>query len=142
MAVVVLPDSTPATESEASDLSWSLKTRAPAFASFQYGYLYGTQCHIRRFVPVPVDYSIEQLSSVNDLFTECWVPSSQGLNIRDISVGRLRVDAFPPGSTFKLQFAYTIFYVPQNPPPQGVQLNTCPQVLQANIPWYGNILVV
>ncbi|KAJ6557443.1 hypothetical protein B0H19DRAFT_1376230 [Mycena capillaripes] len=142
-----MPDETPETDYAVSELSWILKSRDPKFPGFKYGYLYATECPSRRVVPVPVDYycgpvRTSRAATVNELFTECWVPSSQPPNISNMSVGRLYVDTFPLGSSFKLEFAYTIFYVPQHSIPPQTNLNTCKPVVRAGHPWFGNILVV
>lgn len=162
-----MPDETPETDYAVSELSWVLKSRDPVspklsirlwyfltferflqkFPGFKYGYLYATECPSRRVVPVPVDYycgpvRTSRAATVNELFTECWVPSSQPPNISNMSVGRLYVDTFPLGSSFKLEFAYTIFYVPQHSTPPQTNLNTCKPIVRAGRPWFGNILVV
>ncbi|KAJ6623252.1 hypothetical protein B0H10DRAFT_2010641 [Mycena sp. CBHHK59/15] len=135
-------DETPQTEDDVVDLGFILKTAVPAFPSFQYGYFYGTNCDSRRVVSVPMDYGVLKPASVNDLFTECWVPSFQAPNVHNMSIGRLTVDSFPPGSTFKMPFVYTLFWVPQDTLPLQPRRNTCPAVLLAGVPWYCNILVV
>ncbi|KAJ6607075.1 hypothetical protein B0H10DRAFT_2228290 [Mycena sp. CBHHK59/15] len=82
-------DETPQTEDDVVDLGFILKTAVPAFPSFQYGYFYGTNCDSQRVVPVPMDYGVLKPASVNDLFTECWVPSFQAPNIYLLSRARL-----------------------------------------------------
>ncbi|KAJ7939844.1 hypothetical protein B0H13DRAFT_1850048 [Mycena leptocephala] len=85
----------------------------------------------RRVVPIPIDYGFDQhvrLSTVEDLFTECWVPSSLPPNISNSSIGRLHVTTFPLNSGILLEFPYTVFYVPQNALPPQTQVNTCPYV--------------
>lgn len=79
---------------------------------------------------------------MDDLLTEHWVPSSGAPNVRNMSIGRLKVDSFPLGSTVKLPYSYTIFYVPQNALPPQTELNLCPPIVRAGVPWYGNILVM
>ncbi|KAJ6580304.1 hypothetical protein B0H10DRAFT_905118 [Mycena sp. CBHHK59/15] len=140
-----LPDETPEAELAVSELAWMLKNKSPRFPGFKYGYLYASCCTSRRIVPIPVDYGFSghvRYSSANDLFTECWVPSSLPPNVCDMSIGRLYVDTFPLGSSFKLEFAYTVFYVPQQSLPHQTNLNRCRPVVHAGVPWYGNILVV
>ncbi|KAJ7488609.1 hypothetical protein B0H11DRAFT_2278519 [Mycena galericulata] len=136
-------DLVPETDAEASELNYILRFwQTPRFPAFQYGFFYGTQCRSRKVVAVPVDLGINRLNSVNDLVTECWVPSTQAPNIRDMSLGRLRIDHFPYASGFKLDYSYTVFYVPQTSVPAHIPLNRCPPIERAQIPWYGNILVV
>ncbi|KAJ6554134.1 hypothetical protein B0H10DRAFT_2123487 [Mycena sp. CBHHK59/15] len=143
MATVLIPEIGPQTDAEASELYYELcLVRNPPFKSFQYGTFYGTGCRTRRVVAIPIDLGIDRLMSVDDLYTDCWVPSGQGPNICDMSIGRLRVDNFPIGSPLPLDYSYTIFYIPQTDLPAWIPLNTCPPVVRAGVPWYGNILVV
>ncbi|KAJ6534544.1 hypothetical protein B0H10DRAFT_2145811 [Mycena sp. CBHHK59/15] len=65
-------------------------------------------------VPVPMDYGVLKPASVNDLFTEAG-------------------GFVPPGSTFKMPFVYTLFWVPQDTPPAAARRNTCPAVLLAGV---------
>ncbi|KAJ7725231.1 hypothetical protein DFH07DRAFT_783065 [Mycena maculata] len=143
MAAVAIPDLVPETDTEASELNYILRfCQTPRFPTFKYGFFYGTRCRSRKVVAVPVDLGIDRLNSVNDLVTECWVPSTQAPNIRDMSLGRLRIDHFPYASDFKLDYSYTVFYVPQTSVPAHIPVNRCPAIERAQIPWYGNILVV
>ncbi|KAJ7748834.1 hypothetical protein DFH07DRAFT_962038 [Mycena maculata] len=143
MASVNIIDDMPKTDIETIERYYALRhLQVPAFPGFQYGFFYGTQCRSRRLVGVPIDHGVDRLMSINDLYTECWVPSNQAPNIRNMNIGRLYVDTFPLGSTLRLDYAYTIFYVPQRGISTHVPLNTCPPILRANVPWYGNILVV
>ncbi|KAJ7825155.1 hypothetical protein B0H13DRAFT_2375083 [Mycena leptocephala] len=141
-----VPDETPETASDIDRLSRFLKTQhRPIFCGFKYGFLYATQCKSRRVVPIPIDYGFDQhvrLSTVEDLFTECWVPSSLPPNISNSSIGRLHVTTFPLNSGILLEFPYTVFYIPQNALPPQTQVTTCPYVVRAGTPWHGNILVV
>lgn len=158
-----VPDETPETASDIDHLSWFLKTQQrpvrfcyllasvifdlifEIFCGFKYGFLYATQCKSRRVVPIPIDYGFDQhvrLSKVEDLFAECWVPSSLPPNIGNSSIGRLHVTTFPLDSGILLEFPYTVFYIPQNALPPQTLLNTCPCVVRAGTPWHGNILVV
>ncbi|KAJ7073359.1 hypothetical protein B0H15DRAFT_957270 [Mycena belliarum] len=133
------PSFPPASDSDVSDLYRALKTRIPAYQGFQYGFFYGTECQARRIVAVPWDYGITRLTSLDDLATDCWVPSAQGPNIQDMSIGRLMFDSFPLGLPFKLEYSYTIFY-------DSLQyltpVNNCPPIRKSGTLWYGNILVV
>ncbi|KAJ6525413.1 hypothetical protein B0H19DRAFT_380843 [Mycena capillaripes] len=140
-----VPDDTPETDSAVGVLLWKLRTDLPAFPGFKYGLLYGTHCRGRRMVPVPVDYGFQsdiRLATVNDLYTECWVPSTLPPHLGNSNVGRLRVNNFPLGSTVPLEFPYTVFYVPQNVLPAQTNLNTCPPIVHAGVDWYGNVLVI
>ncbi|KAJ6447544.1 hypothetical protein C8R45DRAFT_1115833 [Mycena sanguinolenta] len=138
-------DDTPKTDEEVTDLYLKLRNMEPAFPGFKYGLLYASGTTGSRPVPIPVDHSFDQpirLSSIDDLLTEFWVASPLPPNIVNMALGRLYIDTFPVDSSFRLEFPYTVYYTPQTVLPSNTPLNSCAPILRANLPWYGNILVV
>ncbi|KAJ6498666.1 hypothetical protein DFH09DRAFT_1203919 [Mycena vulgaris] len=132
---------TPSTDEEVTTLYMDVRRRKPAFPGFAYGYLYATMSAKRRVVAVPYNYGVARLTSVNELFVHAWVPpSSQSKNVVDMSVGRVHVTHFPPGSPTPLEFGYSLFFAPLAAGTSDIP--NCCGAIRADVEWRGNILVV
>ena len=75
--------------------------------------LYGTECQSVWTVPLPLDYGMTDMMSIDDLVTDWWLKGGPlggrwGNNLADLSLSRFTISHFPTLPSLLLDHAYTV----------------------------------
>jgi len=115
-----------------------------AYATTYQSLLCGTDCFATKLVPVPVDYGIDKLLSLDDLATGFWLEDGHDMtkpprnNLTDLESYQFTVTHFPTRLPLQLKNAYTFFKAECS----FVENRLISRHFVMNAPWNGNLLVV